>query len=86
MADLPETFDGLVATAYAVTVDGFISIRSKAIRNPHSPFIVWMREAHWKDLATCATVLGQFYIPCTPVMDAPSVLRAMVQTLERADG
>jgi hypothetical protein len=73
-----------IATAYAVTVDGFISISHRAIRNPHSPFLVWMQESTWKMLANCATMQGQFYIPCTEIMDAPSVLRRIVHEMEKA--
>lgn len=75
--------DVLIATAYAVTVDGFIRISPKAIRNLGSPFIVWMSLAVWERLATCATAEGQFYIPCTTTMDDCSVLRAIVANEER---
>lgn len=79
MADAPDQ----IAVAYAVTVDGFISIPHHAIRNPTSPFIVWMSAAVWQRLATCATTQGLFYIPCTPTMNDCSVLRALVSTLEK---
>lgn len=70
-----------VACAYAVTVDGFIAVNKKAIRNLESPFLVWMPVAIWQRLATCATTQGQFYIPCTPTMYDASVLRAHVAEL-----
>ncbi len=73
------------ACAYAVTVDGFISVASKAIRNPESPFIVWMSRVTWERLATCATTLGQFYIPCTPDMTSCQQLRAQVNAEEIVD-
>lgn len=75
----------LIAAAYAVTVDGFISVSHRAIRNPHSPFIVWMSQAVWNNLANCATTQGQFYIPRTDTIDAPSVLRALVASMEDSD-
>lgn len=65
-----------------MTVDGFIQIKSKAIRNPQSPFIVWMSEARWKELANCATTQGQFYIPRTDTIDSPEVLRLLVKQEE----
>lgn len=70
---------GQVAVAYAVTVDGFIEIKPKAIRNPKSPFIIWMSRAVWARLANCATREGQFYIPRTDTIDSPAVLRALVE-------
>lgn len=73
MADSPAQ----VACAYAVTVDGFIAVAPRAIRNPESPFIVWMSAAVWQRLAICATTQGQFYIPCTQTMNDVSVLRAL---------
>jgi hypothetical protein len=71
-----------VACAYAVTVDGFISIARRAIRNPDSPLIVWMPHAIWQQLAVCATTQGQFYIPCTPQMQSPDALRLLVKQKE----
>jgi hypothetical protein len=68
-----------VACAYAVTVDGFIAISPKAIRNPESSLIVWMSHARWQKLAVCATTQGQFYIPCTPTLNDVSVLRALAE-------
>ena len=68
-----------IAVAYAVTVDGFISIAHRAIRNPKSPFLVWMSKATWTRLAVCATTQGQFYIPCTPTLNDVSVLRALAE-------
>lgn len=68
-----------VAVAYAVTVDGFITIKHRAIRNPRSPSIVWMPEAIWLRLANCATAQGQFYIPCTEAIQSPEQLRALIK-------
>ncbi len=66
-----------VACAYAVTVDGFIAVAKRAIRNAESPFIVWMPAAVWQRLAVCATAQGQFYIPCTSEMTECAQLRAL---------
>lgn len=74
-----------IACAYAVTVDGFISIAPRAIRNAESPFVVWMSHATWDRLAICATTQGQFYIPCTPDLHECSQLRALVNAEEIAD-
>lgn len=71
-----------IACAYAVTVDGFISIPKRAIRNPESPFLVWMARATWEQLAKCATVQGQFYIPATGELNSPEQLRMHVSWLE----
>jgi hypothetical protein len=77
VVDVPG-MEGQIAAAYAVTVDGFISIKHSSIRNPCSPFIVWMPAAVWQQLATCATTQGLFYIPCTSTMYDCSMLRAIV--------
>lgn len=74
-----------IACAYAVTVDGFIAVAKRAIRNQESPFLVWMSEATWEKLAICATTQGQFYIPCTPTLNDVSVLRALAAAEEPAD-
>lgn len=74
-----------VACAYAVTVDGFIHVAPKAIRNMESPFIVWMSAAVWQKLAVCATTQGQFYIPCQPELTECSQLRMLAETTN-ADG
>lgn len=66
-----------VACAYAVTVDGFIAVARKAIRNAESPFIVWMSKRAWDGLAICATTQGQFYIPRTPDLTECAQLRAL---------
>jgi len=76
--------EGLIVAAYAVTVDGFISIKPRAVRNPKSPFIVWMSSAVWQNLATHATEQGQFFIPCTPTLNDVSVLRDLVSRMESA--
>lgn len=78
MTDLPKE----IACAYAVTVDGFIAVNRKAVRNPESPFLVWMSEAAWQRLAVCATTQGQFYIPCTPELTDCQMLRAQVNVEE----
>ena len=83
MADMPGVEDQ-IAVAYAVTVDGFISIKHSAIRNPTSPAIVWMSQDIWQRLAVCATTQGLFYIPCTLTLTEPSHLRALVEE-ERKD-
>ena len=72
----------LIAVAYAVTVDGFIQISPRAIRNPRSPLIVWMSPAIWEHLANSATMQGQFYIPCTIALTECSQLRALVADLQ----
>ena len=74
-----------VACAYAVTVDGFISVARKAVRNAESPFVVWMSKATWDRLAICATTQGQFYSPCTPDLHECSQLRRLVNAEEIAD-
>lgn len=71
-----------VACAYAVTVDGFIAISPKAIRNPESPMIVWMPRTSWQQLAICATMQGQFYIPCTTQLQSSETLRLLVKQKE----
>lgn len=68
---------GEVVCAYAVTVDGFIAVAHKAIRNAESPFIIWMSAAVWQRLAICATTQGQFYIPCTSDLTECAQLRAL---------
>jgi hypothetical protein len=75
MADAPDQ----IAVAYAVTVDGFISISHKHIHNPDSPFIIWMPEEVWQKLATCATTQGLFYIPATSTMTDYGTLYSLVQ-------
>lgn len=66
-----------IAAAYAVTVDGFISVPLRAIRNRESPNIVWMSQAAWEQLARCATTQGQFYIPATEELNSPEQLRLL---------
>lgn len=68
-----------VACAYACTVDGFISIAPRAIRNPESPMIVWMSHTSWQQLAVCATTQGQFYIPCPAVGASLEWLRILAE-------
>lgn len=67
-----------VACAYAVTVDGFIAVAKRAIRNVDSPFLVWMSATVWQRLAVCATTQGQFYIPCTSALTDYVQLRTLV--------
>lgn len=68
-----------VACAYAVTVDGFIAISPKAIRNLESPMLVWMPHAVWQQLAICASPQGLFYIPCSPLLHSCEQLRILVE-------
>lgn len=75
-----------VACAYAVTVDGFISIPLRAIRNLESPLVVWMSHASWQKLAICATTQGQFYIPCRQGLQSPDELRLLVKQKEHEHG
>lgn len=68
-----------VACAYAVTVDGFIAISPKAIRNLESPMLVWMPRAIWQQLAICASPQGLFYIPCSQALHSCEQLRILVE-------
>lgn len=68
----------LVLVAYAATLDGFIKLWPKAIRNPSSPFLLPMQEETWKALATHASISGQFYIPATPDLASFDKLRELV--------
>lgn len=72
------TNDQPVLVAYASTLDGFIKLWPKAIRNPESPFLISMQEWTFKLLATHASVSGQFYIPATLEIDSLEKLRALV--------
>lgn len=74
--------DQPVLVAYAATLDGFIKLWPKAIRNPSSPFLICMQEWTWQALATHASVSGQFYIPVTLELDSFEKLRALVQQRE----
>ena len=67
-----------IAAAYAVTVDGFISLPQKAIRNPASASVVWMTTRIWEQLATCASPQGTFYIPCDKNLQSAADLRKLV--------
>lgn len=71
-----------VLIAYAATLDGFIKLWPKAIRNPSSPFLVSMQEGTWALLATHASVSGQFYIPSTPQVDSLEKFRSLVKQKE----
>lgn len=75
-----------VAVAYAVTVDGWIEIRPKVIRNENSPQIIWMLKSTWEHFATHADERGLFYIPCQPGMATDDELRCAVNQKEIADG
>lgn len=70
--------DQPVLVAYADTLDGFIKLWPKAIRNPNSPFLVCMQEWTWQLLATHASISGQFYIPASPEVDSFEKLRELV--------
>lgn len=78
-----STNDQPVLVAYAATLDGFIKLWPKAIRNPSSPFLVCMQEWTWQQLATHASVSGQFYIPAEG-LDSFENLRALVLQKETA--
>ena len=71
-----------VAAAYAVTVDGFIRVPTKAVRNPESPCVVWMKEGTWTRLATHASPQGIYYIPCGTDIYLPADLHMVVWELE----
>ena len=75
-----------VAAAYAVTVDGWIEISHRAIRNSESPQIVWMTLSTWNILATCATDRGLFFIPCSPGCQTVDDLRCLVASKEISNG
>ena len=75
-----------IAAAYAVTVDGWIEISHKAIRNPNSQHIVWMALATWNTLASHATDRGLFYIPCEPGCQTVDDLRRLVASRETSGG
>lgn len=81
---MSTTNQSAVLVAYAATLDGFIKLWPKAIRNPESPFLVSMQEQTWKALATHASISGQFYIPATQESSSFEKLRALVQEKETA--
>jgi hypothetical protein len=80
MADAARN-DQPVLVAYAATLDGFIKLWPKAIRNPSSLFLVSMQEWTFQQIATHASPSGQFYIPAEG-LDSLDALRALVQQKE----
>lgn len=79
-----KTLQQEVAVAWACTVDGWVQVPTRAIRNSESPHIVWMLKSTWEHLATHADIRGLFFIPCEVAPDAQQ-LRMLVNAQEVAD-
>ena len=75
-----------VAVAYHCGLDAWVQVPTRAIRNPDSPMLVWMKEETWRRLACCASSSGQFYLPCEQGLTHPQHLRMLVNQEEVADG
>lgn len=79
-----KTLQQEIAVAYACTVDGWVQVPARAIRNSESPHLVWMLKSTWDSLATHADIRGLFFIPCETAPDAQQ-LRMLVNAQEIAD-